>query len=57
VDGAANEALLRLLAAELDMPRTSLAIVRGATGRRKLVDLTSPDAQGARRRWPDIKVS
>lgn len=35
--GKANEAVLRLLAKALDLPVTSLAIVRGATSRNKLV--------------------
>ncbi len=41
-DGRANEALLRLLARELDMPRRDLAIRAGATGRNKLVRIAGP---------------
>lgn len=36
-DGKANEAILRLLAKALDLPTSSLAIVRGTTSRNKLV--------------------
>jgi len=56
VGGAANAALLRLLAGELDVARTSVRLVAGATGRRKLiaVDGVSPAAVAAR--WPGIKV-
>lgn len=56
VDGAANAALLRLLADELDVARTSIQMVAGATGRRKLivVDGVSPDEAEAR--WPGVKV-
>jgi uncharacterized protein (TIGR00251 family) len=39
VDGAANEAVLRLLAKALDRPMSRLALVRGATGRNKLIQL------------------
>ena len=35
--GKANEAVLRLLARALDLPVSSLALVRGATSRNKLV--------------------
>lgn len=37
VDGAANEALLRFLAARLGVPRSALAFVSGHTGRTKVV--------------------
>lgn len=38
--GKANEAVLRLLAKALDLPVSSLAIVRGATSGNKLVRIT-----------------
>jgi uncharacterized protein (TIGR00251 family) len=37
VDGAANEALLRLLAAALDCPRGKVELIRGHTARHKTV--------------------
>ena len=37
VDGEANEALLRFIAKSLGLPRRAVAIVRGASGRRKSV--------------------
>lgn len=37
VDGAANDALLRLLAARLDISRSALTLVSGHTGRTKVV--------------------
>jgi|SRR6185503_3117669 uncharacterized protein (TIGR00251 family) len=37
VDSAANEAVLRLLAAALDCPRNAVQLVRGATSRHKQV--------------------
>ena len=39
VDAAANEALLRLLAATLDCPRGKVELVRGQTSRHKVVKL------------------
>jgi uncharacterized protein (TIGR00251 family) len=46
VDGAANDELLRVLAEVLGVPRSALAIVRGASARQKLVEvqgLSEPD--------------
>ena len=37
VDGAANEELVRVLAAALDLPRRSITLVRGHTSQKKLV--------------------
>jgi len=37
VDGKANEAVIRVLAETLGVPRSSVTIVRGDTGRRKTV--------------------
>lgn len=37
VEGAANASLLRLLARALEVPPSALQLLRGATGRRKLV--------------------
>jgi uncharacterized protein YggU (UPF0235/DUF167 family) len=37
--GRANEAALRLLAGYLDLPRSRLALVRGATSREKLIEV------------------
>lgn len=36
-DGAANEAVIALLAAALDRPRRDLTLLRGATARIKLI--------------------
>jgi hypothetical protein len=40
VDGAANEALIALLADKLALPRRNISIVRGATSRQKIVEIT-----------------
>jgi uncharacterized protein len=56
VDGAANEALMRLLSAELDVPRSDVHLVAGAAGRRKLVIVDGVDRDGVLARWPDLAV-
>ena len=50
VDGAANEELATLLADVLDVPRRSIAVVRGQTARRKTVRIEAADADAIRRR-------
>ncbi|MFT3664061.1 DUF167 domain-containing protein [Piscinibacter sp.] len=42
VDGKANETLLAWLADEFDVPRRALTLVRGATARRKWVEMAAP---------------
>jgi uncharacterized protein YggU (UPF0235/DUF167 family) len=39
VDGAANDELLRVLSDALGVPRSALEIVRGASGKRKVVEV------------------
>jgi uncharacterized protein (TIGR00251 family) len=39
VDGAANAALISLLAERLALPKRNIEIVRGATGRQKIVEI------------------
>jgi len=52
-DGAANEALLRLLARELGLPRSSLRLAGGETARRKIVAVAAGRARVAER-WPGL---
>ena len=40
VDGAANEALVALLAERLGLPKRSISIVRGTTARQKMVEIS-----------------
>jgi uncharacterized protein len=54
--GAANEALLRLLAHELGVPRRDVRLVAGATGRMKLVVVDGVDRAGLLRRWPGLEL-
>ena len=56
VDGAANDALIRLLAASLGVGPGRVAIVRGTTSRAKLVEVEGVDAALVRSRWPGIAV-
>jgi uncharacterized protein (TIGR00251 family) len=44
VDGAANDALVELLADELDVARRAVRIVSGATSRSKVVQVDGIDA-------------
>ena len=39
VDGAANEALVALLAEQLGVPKRHISIVRGASSRQKIVEI------------------
>jgi uncharacterized protein (TIGR00251 family) len=53
VDGAANEALTRLLARELGVPRSAVLLEAGTRSRSKRVRVhLGPDA--VRARWPDL---
>lgn len=52
VDGAANEALVRWLAEELDLARTRVELLRGASGRRKQLRASAADP-AAVRAWLD----
>ena len=47
VDGAANEELVRFLAERLDVPRGAVAIVRGASARRKTVAVDGVTTEAA----------
>jgi hypothetical protein len=53
VDGAANEALCRLLARELGVPRGAVRLVAGQTGRRKTLEIAVDPAIPAAR-WPNL---
>ena len=54
VDGAANASLIRLLAAELDVPPSALRVVAGASSRLKVVEVEGLDAASISRRWPGL---
>jgi len=47
VEGAANAALLKLLAKQLSVPKSALEIVSGAQARHKIVRITGLSAEAA----------
>jgi uncharacterized protein (TIGR00251 family) len=50
VEGAANEALARLLGKTLGVPPSAVRVVTGTTGRNKVVSVAGLDAATARER-------
>ena len=56
VEGAANQALLRLLAEELDVPRRDVRLVAGAASRTKLVVVDGIDPERVLERWPELRI-
>jgi uncharacterized protein YggU (UPF0235/DUF167 family) len=56
VDGAANDALRRLLAEALDVPVARITLVRGARSRTKVVAIDGVTADSVQSRWPGIEV-
>jgi uncharacterized protein YggU (UPF0235/DUF167 family) len=56
VGGAANQALLKLLADELGVARRDVRLVAGAAGRRKLVVVDGVERAAILSRWPDLRV-
>jgi uncharacterized protein (TIGR00251 family) len=56
VEGAANAALIRILADELDVARRDIRIVAGATSRQKLVVVDGVDPEVIVARWPGLRV-
>lgn len=56
VQGAANNALLRLIAEELGVARMSVRIVAGASSRQKLVVVDGGDPEAIVARWPGLRL-
>jgi len=56
VDGAANEALVRLLARELGVPPSAIRLVAGLTSRNKVAAVSGIEVVQPARRWPGLKV-
>ena len=54
-DGSANEALLRLLADELDLPRSAVVLETGNRARVKRVRLVGVDLASLTARWPGLE--
>jgi uncharacterized protein YggU (UPF0235/DUF167 family) len=53
VDGAANDALVKLLASELGVARSTVRLVSGTTARTKLIEVDGAAAMVAAR-WPGL---
>lgn len=56
VEGAANQALIRLLADELGVARRDVRIVAGASSRQKLIVVEGVAPEAIVARWPGLKV-
>jgi uncharacterized protein YggU (UPF0235/DUF167 family) len=56
VDGAANEALCRLLSDDLGVPRSAVDVVGGTTARVKRVVIMGRSEAAIRARWPGLRV-
>ena len=56
VEGAANVALIELLAGELGTSRRDVRIVAGGTSREKLVVVDGLDGAVLVARWPGLRV-
>jgi len=56
VDGAANHALMRLLADELGVAPSAVRLVAGTAARRKLVAVDGLTREAIVARWPDLAV-
>jgi uncharacterized protein (TIGR00251 family) len=56
VDGSANAALVRLLAAELGLSRDAVRIVAGHRSRTKVVAVEGVEPAALRARWPGLAV-
>jgi uncharacterized protein (TIGR00251 family) len=56
VEGAANTALVYLLADELGVARRDVRIVAGAASRQKLVVVDGLDPEAVVARWPGLRV-
>jgi len=56
VDGAANEALLRLLAGRLGVARRDVRLVGGESARQKAVAVDGVPADAIVARWPGLRV-
>jgi hypothetical protein len=55
-DGDANRAVVRLLAAALDVPPSSVLIVSGGSSRRKRIRVLGLEPAAIQARWPGAAV-
>jgi len=55
-DGAANAAVIKLLAKELGVPKGAVGVASGATSRHKRLRIDGVAASDLRQRWPSLSV-
>ena len=55
-EGAANKAVLKLIADDLGLPTSGVAVVRGTRSRTKVLSLDDADPAAIARRWPGLRV-
>ncbi len=53
-DGAANKAVVRLLAKALGVPKGAVTLVSGASSRHKRLRIDGRDAASVEARWPGV---
>ncbi len=53
-DGAANAAVIKLMAKELRLPRSAVSVASGSTSRHKRLRIEGVDAAELRARWPGV---
>ena len=56
VEGAANKALIRLIADELGVAGRDVRIVAGASSRQKLLVVDGADPEAVIAHWPGLKI-
>jgi len=56
VEGAANVALIRVLASALDVAASDVRLVGGERARQKRVEVSGLAEERLRSRWPDLGV-
>jgi uncharacterized protein YggU (UPF0235/DUF167 family) len=56
VEGAANQALIKLVAGELGVARSSVRLVAGAAGRDKLLVVEGVEPADLLARWPGLRL-
>ena len=56
-DGAANRAVIRLLAASLAVPKGAVTVVSGASSRHKRLRVDGIDTAAVQARWPGVSVT
>ena len=56
IEGAANEALLRLVADALEVPKRRVTLRSGTTGRAKVIEIKGVAPERLRSLWPGVDV-